>query len=245
MIRNVVNWHEYLLHKVGVRSRNRFVFRLRAGIEVDVPREMLFTFKEVFFTDDYIRGLPAGLFGRKPITVVDVGANAGYFSLFAFARFPGARVIALEPIDTNFRLLEKNRELNRELDWTLVQRAVSSTPGKIVLSMSPDDTFTTDATVFDNERGNKRVEVEAVSLAQVMDDHAIGEIDYLKLDCEGSEYEILYEAPADVLDRVRTIVVETHPGPGPMQNRDALAGHLKSVGYSLVTEPGAFIWAWR
>ncbi len=245
MVRNVANWHEYLLHKTGIRKRDRFIFRLAHGVEADVPRAALFTFKELFFTDDYFRGLPRDRFDGKPLTVMDIGANVGYFSLYVFARFPGSRVIAFEPIDNNFRLLEANRDRNPSLDWTLVQQAVYSNTGPLVLTLAPEDEYTADATVFDNARGDKEVTVDAVSLADALEAHIAGAVDYLKLDIEGAEYDVLYSCPSELFERVRTLVIETHPGRAENQNKQALERHLVEVGYTTKTDASAFIWAWR
>jgi len=245
MVRNVANWHEYLLHKSGIRKRDRFVFRLAHGIEADVPKAMLFTFKELFFTDDYFRGLPRGRFDDQPPTVIDIGANVGYFSLYIFARFPGSRVIAFEPIESNFRLLEAHKARNAGLYWTLVPQAVFSKSGPLVLAMAPEDEFTTDATIFDNARGNKQISVDAVTLAQILDSRVTGTVDYLKLDCEGAEYDVLYGCPPELFERIRTIVVETHPGRAENQNKSALERYLASAGYTTRTDTTPFIWAWR
>ena len=245
MLRNVANWHEYILHKSGIRKREQFVFRLAHGVEAEVPRAMLFTFKELFFTDDYFRGLPRGRFGDRPLTVIDVGANVGYFSLYVFARFPGSRVIAFEPIESNFRLLEANRERNAKQDWTLVQQAVYSSSGPLVLTMAPEDEFTTDATIFDNARGNQEISVDAVTLEDILKSNVPGVVDYLKLDCEGAEYDVLYGCPPELFERIGTIVVETHPGRAENQNKAALERYLTSVGYTTKTDNGPFIWAWR
>jgi FkbM family methyltransferase len=245
MVRNVANWHEYILHKSGIRKREQFVFRLAHGVEAEVPRAMLFTFKELFFTDDYFRGLPRGRFGDRPLTVIDVGANVGYFSLYVFARFPGSRVIAFEPIESNFRLLEANRERNAKQDWTLVQQAVYSNSGPLVLTMAPEDEFTTDATIFDNARGNQEISVDAVTLEDILKSSVPGVVDYLKLDCEGAEYDVLYGCPPELFERIGTIVVETHPGRAENQNKAALKRYLTSVGYTTKTDNSPFIWAWR
>ena len=52
-------------------------------------------------------------------TIIDIGANAGFFSLFAASRFPGARIFSYEPIEGNFRQLQRNRDLNRS--WEIPQ----------------------------------------------------------------------------------------------------------------------------
>lgn len=75
--------------------------------------EARFIHREIFQRRDYLRGdltIPAGA------TIVDVGANIGFFSMFALQEAaPGARLVALEPIAENFQRLQRNlAEAGRE-----------------------------------------------------------------------------------------------------------------------------------
>lgn len=245
MLRNVGNWHEYLLHKSGLRRREKYEFRLRHGLRADTPVTTLFTFKEIFFTDDYFRHLPRDCFSSRQLNVLDIGANVGFFSLRMFAEHPHSRIVAVEPIPANFAQLQVNKKLNADRNWTLEQAAVASRAGSLKLMLNPDDEFTTDASVLTNPRGDHVVEVPAMTLADVMAKHDMPHVDYLKLDCEGAEYDILYDSAPEVFENIACLVVETHPFDEPKQNRDPLAKHLESYGYRVVTDDSAFIWAWR
>jgi hypothetical protein len=69
-----------------------------------------------------------------------------------------------------------------------------------------------------------RIDVPAVPLAD-----AIGQgCDLLKLDCEGSEFELLLDTPADALRRARRIVAEFHV---PAGEAGSLAKRLGELGY--------------
>lgn len=54
------------------------------------------------------------------------------------------------------------------------------------------------------------VQMECVTLDDVFRTHQLARCDLLKLDCEGSEFEILEQASDDVLKRVEQIVGEFH-----------------------------------
>lgn len=55
------------------------------------------------------------------------------------------------------------------------------------------------------------VGVESVTLASLLEREQLDRVDLLKLDIEGSEYEILESVPVAVLRRVRAVVMEYHP----------------------------------
>jgi hypothetical protein len=89
------------------------------------------------------------------------------------------------------------------------------------------------------------VTVEAVSLPDIFAGHQFQQIDLLKLDCEGVEYEILFRCPDYVLQRVKLIAMETHNGVGTNENTEALCAFLKKKGFTIRTGDKHFVWAWR
>lgn len=118
-------------------------------------------------------------------TVVDVGANIGYFSLIA-ARAVGARgrVYAFEPDPGNFALLKKNITVNNFDNTTPLQMAVSDRTGGALLFQSDD--YMWDHRIFDPGEARKTIPVDAVAL----DDYfrgIKGRIDLIKMDIQGAE----------------------------------------------------------
>ena len=117
LFRNISNWSLYLAVKFSLTSVDPPLFRTRNNILIEAPRRLLHEFKEIFMEECYMRGL--GLDIPDSPTIIDIGANAGFFSLFAASRFPGARIFSYEPIEGNFRQLQRNRDLNRS--WEIPQ----------------------------------------------------------------------------------------------------------------------------
>ena len=74
--------------------------------------------------------------------------------------------------------------------------------------------------------------VTCVTLPQVLEEHAIERVRLLKLDCEGSEYEILRACAAETLDRIDYIVLEIHESPGIPHARQDLIDFLAGHGFS-------------
>ena len=107
-------------------------------------------------------------------TVIDIGANAGFFSAFAVSQFPGAKVFSYEPIDVNFRQLLRNKEINEAAGILCFPKAVYGGSGEVELNFDSNDSFTTSASVFEkSDIKNEIVSVPCVSLPGIFDEHHI------------------------------------------------------------------------
>jgi FkbM family methyltransferase len=219
-------------------------FVTRRGINVEVPRRLVQTFKEIFMDECYMAGMGRAV-PEKP-TILDIGANAGYFSLFALSRFPGARVVAFEPLPANFRLLERQRAMNSDRDFACVQKAVSGERGTLTLAYDASDSFSTSATLFAVSSGQlDEITVETLTLGDIFTDFGIERCDLLKMDCEGAEYGIFYGSSPDDLARISQIAMEVHSGPKEDENIDALEMFLRKKGFKTRRRPVGMLWAWR
>ncbi len=247
-IRNHSNWFNYYIHKYLNSREEGFTFNCRGGLKIKVPQRLAHTYKECFFDETYTKGLPKRLIKKlaasKPLTVIDIGANVGYFSLFMLSNFRGSKVYAFEPIGMNFKLLKQYKEENSNLHFTVVNQAVGGQQGTIVLNYDAGDQFTTSASIFDNRAEPDQVEVQCTTLEAILEKNKLNKIDFLKLDCEGSEYDIVYGAPSTVLDKVSVIAIETHKGKTENKNRDALANYLEQNKFEIHTS-GDIIWGWK
>src|SRR5450759_2710525 len=74
------NWWLYLAYKYGLANVKTLVFETRNGVIVEVPERLLHTFKEIFMDECYLAGLEREI--PSDSTIIDIGANAGYFTLF-------------------------------------------------------------------------------------------------------------------------------------------------------------------
>lgn len=136
-------------------------------------------------------------------TVVDVGANIGYFSLLASkAVGDSGRVIAFEPDPRTFGFLKSNLESNDARNVEAHRLAVSRTSGSLLLAQGKQDTM--NRLVADRDDADHVIHVEVISLDSLDIDTEIG---LLKVDAEGYDYEVLAGA-TKTLSRTRNVVVE-------------------------------------
>ena len=238
------NWRIYLAYKYGLAKKEPLVFETRSGVIVEVPLRLLHTFKEIFMDECYLAGV------ERPIppdaTIVDIGANAGYFTLFAASCFADARVFSFEPVPVNYAQLERHRNLNSSKLINCFSKAVTGQAGGISLSFDSSDSFTTGATIFKQSgQQTETIKVPCVTLSQVFDENNINRCDLLKMDCEGAEYDILYICPPDYLQRIDQIAMEVHNGEKENQNIETLESFLRGQGFSTRRRPVGMFWAWR
>jgi FkbM family methyltransferase len=123
---------------------------------------------------------------KKGYTVIDIGANIGYYTLL-FAKLVGkeGKVYAFEPEPNNLHLLKKNIEINNYQNVIIEQKAVSDTTKNVNL-------FTAKQGIGEHRInfswfGNNGIEVKAIKL----DDYINEKIDFIKIDIEGAEYNAL------------------------------------------------------
>jgi hypothetical protein len=82
--------------------------------------------------------------------------------------------------------------------------------------------------------------VQATTLTDIMDANNIEQIDYLKIDVEGAEYDILLNCPAGTLSKVRRIVMEYHEFDSDERSHRDLVSLLKAHGFQVAVEDGIF-----
>lgn len=147
---------------------------------------------------------------RPGDTVVDVGANVGYYAVIA-GKLVGAegRVFAFEPDPVGFALLKRNLELNGVTNVVAEQKAVSNAPGSIRLYLA--DANKGDHRIY-QPRGEERpfVDVDAVTLDDYFADQPAP--DFIKVDTQGAEL-VIFEGMAQTVKRTdaAVLVVEYSP----------------------------------
>lgn len=232
------NWPGFITAYVR-RPRDPAVFRLRNGARLMLrPGTSDFRIvREIMVWREYVR---PGFELAATDTVVDIGAQIGIFSSYAARVVTRGRVLSFEPHPDNYRLLEQNRQLNSFANMTTFNRAVAANAGKHEFFASAYNTG--GHSLYSQPGAAIRFEVETVRLADVLREQGVDCVDYLKVDCEGAEVEILRSLPADLLARVRRIVMEVHDD---MDTTDkGLAGWLRTAGFNVDVE-GAMVYARR
>ena len=133
---------------------------------------------------------------RRDMTVVDVGAHHGLYTLLA-SKCVGweGRVIAIEPSPRECARLEKHLRLNRCSNVDLVPCAAGEDSGEMeffLVDGSNDWCNSLRPPAVDDPTRTVRVRVRRVD--EILSERRISRVDFVKLDVEGAELSVLYGA---------------------------------------------------
>jgi len=151
----------------------------------------------------------------KPgMTVLDVGANEGLYTLFSARRIGvSGRVVAFEPSSRERRSLQHNVTRNRLCNVTIVPSAVGSSEGTAALQIASgvhSGHNTLGSLVYDDAPavGVEHVPVERLDV--VMDRLGIAKVDVIKIDVEGAEMHVLEGARRTLASQRPVLMVEAN-----------------------------------
>jgi FkbM family methyltransferase len=227
LIAVVKNWPLIPLGILGiVNFKKGCVLNLRDGLffKIHHPFDAL-TIKETCYENDY--HLKHSL---KGLTIIDVGANIGDFAVFAAFMNPNSKVFAYEPSHKTFKQLSENIYLNKMTDRIVaVREAVGGGRGRAKLY---DSGVSGVRSLFRARKEKKFEVVNIVTLNDVFERNKLKRCDFLKIDCEGGEYNIFQNTKKDIFEKIKQISMEFHemlPG----QNHQELVQLLRNVGYKV------------
>jgi len=138
--------------------------------------------------------------------IIDVGAHIGIFSIFASQLCKNGKVFSYEPAKPNFEILQENISQNNINNIIAENKAGSNLKGKMKFYFSDDD-FAAHS-LYD--KGDNWDEVETLSLKDIFDENNIKKCDFLKMDCEGAEYDMLMNLPEEYFRKISKICLEYH-----------------------------------
>jgi len=137
---------------------------------------------------------------KNPV-IIDCGANIGLSILYFKKLYPDALITAIEADPVIFSILEKNIQTFGCHDVILIHKALSNKVGEVLFIQEGADAGRMPLEV---ENPGKSVRVTAVMLDQLLDQ----EVDFLKIDIEGAETDVILESKK--LHLVKNLFVEYH-----------------------------------
>jgi FkbM family methyltransferase len=128
---------------------------------------------------------------RQGMTVFDVGANLGVYTLLAAARVgPEGRVHAFEPVPQLFQLLTESVRRSGSRNILPSDLAVSDRSGSAVMYLG-DDRDSDIHALAQSERRTGSVEVRTITIDDYVEQKSVGRVDLIKIDVEGAELPAL------------------------------------------------------
>lgn len=166
---------------------------------------------------------------RKDLTILDLGAHVGIFSLYAqkYAKI----IYAVEPSIEHFQILDFMVGFNKFKNIKTFKLAISNKNKELQFYHNKNKTmFSLTPSKIDNSFTPEMVKV--VTLIKFLDDNKIKKVDFMKMDVEGEEFNIISsDSFTEASKRIDTIVLETHTWVN--KKPDQLAFALQDRGYTV------------
>lgn len=237
VIKILKNWPTYFNEFFGNREvGDNITFRLRKGIKCNIKAGTFDRniFNEVFVYEVYN---PEGFRIKPTDIVVDIGANSGIFSIYSGHKARKGKVYAFEPVEEDFKKLKENILLNKLSNIIPINKAVSNKNGleKIFVSRENNGGHSFFKELMGEEKNADSIMVDTISFKDFFIKENIKNIDLLKIDCEGAEYQILYSLK-DILKNISKISMEVHRVDG-VRNVFQLKKFLEEVGFFVRIKP--------
>lgn len=225
--RMIDNFPTYLMDYFKLIRKKNIIYKLKNGIRYKVRPKTTdrFIINEIWIHKIYN---PPGFEINKNDLVVDIGGHIGIFTILAAKKANRGKVYVFEPSPENFELLVENVKLNNASNVYAVNKAVSnkSEKKKLFISQGSNKGSTS---FYKNEDSGQETEVQALSFKKLIK-KLNSKINFLKIDCEGTEYDILFNIGKPILNKIEKISMEYHYI-NKDRNGNAMKSFLESTGF--------------
>jgi len=134
---------------------------------------------------------------------VDVGANIGYYTILG--SLIGSRVIAVEPIPSTVAVLRVNLKLNNMSYVTVIDKCGWYEKGYVELKIPLGSYYGLASAYYDRYTECVKIKVECIKLDDILEKY--DDIEIIKIDVEGAEYEVL-RGLTKSLAKTKYVIVE-------------------------------------
>ena len=170
-------------------------------------------------------------------TILDIGANFGYHTLFFSREIPEGMVYSFEPQIQNYKLLELNVNNNKIKNVKIFNKACGNKNEKILMPLIDLKNLTNNINMGDFTPNttlpfcDRYINVDSVSV----DELNIGKVDFVKIDVQGWEIKVL-EGMINTIEKYRPVLIiefENHQMKKVEKTCQDLYNFLKDIGYCI------------
>jgi FkbM family methyltransferase len=225
------NWIIFPLSYYNFIQSDFIIFKTRTKKIIKLRRDStdLMALTHVWLIEEYKR---SNFEINSHDVVIDVGAHIGLFTLYASQFCNEGTIYSFEPVKENYKLLLENIKLNNLNLVRSFNLAVSNSNVPIKLYLDNDESG---HSMF--SQSSDSIMTNSISLQKVFDDNQIKRCNFLKLDCEGAEYEIIKNLPSEYFEKIDKIVIEYHMANSQPELLDELKEILVNQKFHIETKP--------
>lgn len=206
---------------VGIHNKNTQDYKSALSF---LKRPGTYFYEDIVINDEYNVVSDKNIVGRN---ILDIGANIGTFSLLT--SYLGAKkVVSVEPTSNVYAQLIDNINTSKLHNIVPLKNIVSNISNE-VFKISVND-FSGVNSMYNV--GDRHEEVRSITLSELLTHFDDDDI-YLKIDCEGAEYDILLNASEEDMRRITQISIEIHMDLHPTyKGAEILENKLRGFGFN-------------
>lgn len=213
-----IGWLQEKFYKHAPKGK-LYTHRLNEKIQVSFtdPQAFLLSVRELFIEEIYKFRTD----NPEPF-IIDCGAHIGMSILYFKLNYPEARIIAFEPDEHNYNLTKKNLESWGFQNVELIRKAVWVHNETISFNQTNDmgSSIVTDSS-------SAAIQIPAARLR----DYLNQKVDFIKLDIEGAEYEVVQDCD-DLLKNAGNIFLEYHGNYNEMHKLNTQLNIVQKNGFA-------------
>ena len=225
----IKNWHLYPMCYFGLKKSDYLRFETKSNVNINLRTNStdLMAFTHVWLLGEYSK---PGFEINENDVVVDIGAHIGLFALLASQFCKRGRIFCYEPVPENFDLMLKNIRENNINNITAFNLAVSQNEQRVKIFLNTDQSG---HSMF--LPSNNFLQANSTTLKKIFDENNIDRCNFLKLDCEGAEYEIIQSLPDSYFNKIEKMIIEYHFADSKPTLLKNLIKKLESLSYRVDT----------
>lgn len=227
VIKILKNWHVYPIVYYGLTKKEHVILETRTGLKIKIRTNStdIMAFTHVWLIEEYSN---PGFDLCESDKVIDIGAHIGLFTLFASQFCKNGKIYCFEPVKENYDLLLSNVALNNLSNVSTFNVAVTDKTSTVRIFLNKDESghsmFTQD---FNS------IEVESTTLKNIFDENNIVTCDFIKMDCEGAEYDIIRSLPQEYFTKIKKMIIEYHIADKKPELLKELISKLESISFAV------------
>ena len=203
--RNIIkNWYllPLLYYKLG--KEKYVILKIKNGLKIKLRKHStdLMQFATIWLINEYSK---PGFSIRDDDVIIDIGSHIGIFALYASQFCKKGKIFCFEPVKENYELLIENLDLNNISNVIAFNKAISDIDGEVTMFLNEDASGHNLI-----EKTNNEIKVSSISLKTFFDQNIQKKYNLIKMDCEGSEYNIINLLPEKYFKNIEKMIIEYH-----------------------------------
>lgn len=197
------NWLNLVINRIKKINSNKIILRNGYLLKASANSPLSIVVDETFILNRYT---PKFIKIKKGDIVVDIGAHVGDFSIYASIQ-NAKKIIAYEPDPISYNDLLSNIKNNSIKNIKPVNLAITNKKNSINFYTNK---INGGNSIYKTKLLNKIIRIKSIKLEDIFTQNKIDKIDFLKIDCEGSEGLIFKSTKSIIWNKINKISLEYH-----------------------------------